>query len=136
MKKLVLLAAFIFAASFSAANAQTVNKKVEKTEKAASVQKEKATKAQATVKDMKSKTTTKFEKIDTEAKYKEALAKYDKELKEGKITKAQYQEAVAKCKNDYKCTKEGVKTKAKEGKKGTMDAKKEMKKDMKKEMKK
>ena len=85
---------------------------------------------------MKSKTTTKFEKIDTEAKYKEALAKYDKELKEGKITKAQYQEAVAKCKNDYKCTKEGVKTKAKEGKKGTMDAKKEMKKDMKKEMKK
>ena len=52
MKKLVLLAAFIFAASFSAANAQTVNKKVEKTEKAASVQKEKATKVQVTVKDM------------------------------------------------------------------------------------
>ena len=136
MKKLVLLAAFIFAASFGAANAQTVNKKVEKTEKAASVKKEKATKAQATVKDMKSKTTTKFEKIDTEAKYKAALAKYDKDLKEGKITKAQYDEAVAKCKKECKGTKEGVKTKAKEGKKEAMDAKKEMKKDMKKEMKK
>jgi hypothetical protein len=132
MKKLVLLAAFIFAASFCATNAQTVNKKIEKTEKAASVQKEKATKAQATVKNMKSKPSAACEKIDTEAKYKAALAKYDKDLKEGKITKAQYKEAVAKCKNDYKCTKEGVKTKAKEGKKEAIDAKKEVKKSIKK----